>query len=116
MFRLSKIKYIVLSVVAVFSLLLSGCAENTYQETQLENGEKCYYFVDDSQSCLLKGVNIPLASRQEILNIQSDDVEKPKAEGKIRNTEKAAVRGVEVLNKIYENWTYKENTVGVRYN
>ncbi len=116
MFKSSKTKALVLSIMMIFSLLLSGCMDADYKETKLENGEKCYYNVDDSGISMLKGIDVFKASRDEILKLQSDEVDKPEAKGKIENAEQAAIRGTEVLNEVYDNWTYQDNTIVVRYN
>ncbi len=111
-----RTKLTVILVIMIFSLVLSGCRQTVYTETKLTNGEKCFYFIDDSGEFFVKGVDILKVSKDEIISLKSDDVQIPEATGKIENSEQAAIRGSEVLNEVYDNWTYQANTVVVMYN
>ena len=110
-----QIRKMLFSLTLVVCFILSGCAAD-YKTVKLENGETCKYYVYQDETADFDGIDPTEASMEEIKILKSDDVEIPSAVGKINSEQDAAKFAAEILNSIYENWTFGDNQLMVGYN
>ena len=103
--------FIIVGVVCLICFVIFGITKDVYTSFVDDDGQEYMYDVIEDTECIINGVNVLTASKEEIiacLNNSSDDFE---ALGEIADTEEAAKAAVSVLNQSYDNWTFENKMV-----
>lgn len=105
--------FIVVAFLCLNYIVIPGITKDTYTSFVTDDGQEYEYMYDEGEDteCIINGVNVLTASKEEIvacLNNSSDGFE---ALGKIADPEEAAKAAVSVLNQSFDNWTFENKMV-----
>ena len=112
---MKKIVFIGLIILMVFVcinyIVIPGITKDAYTSLVADDGKEYMYYKGTETECIINGINLLTASKEEIIACFNNSSDGFEALGEIVDTEEAAKAAVSVLNQSFDNWTFENKMV-----
>lgn len=112
---MKKIVFIGLIILMVFVcinyIVIPGITKDAYKRFVADDGKEYMYYKGTETECIINGINLLTASKEEIIACFNNSSDVFEALGEIADHEEAAKAAVSVLNQSYDNWTFENKMV-----